>query len=28
VTPDNEKLLSITAQHPDARVSTRQAPMK
>jgi hypothetical protein len=22
MTPDNAKLLSITAQHPDARVST------
>jgi hypothetical protein len=25
---DNAKLLSITAQHPDARVSTRSAPIK
>jgi hypothetical protein len=27
-TPGNAKLLSITAQHPDARVSTRQTPIK
>jgi hypothetical protein len=28
MTPDNAKLLSITAQHPDARVRTRSAPTK
>jgi hypothetical protein len=27
-TPANEKLLSITAQHPDARVRTQAAPVK
>jgi hypothetical protein len=28
MTPDNAKLLSITAQHPDARVLMRDAPAK
>ena len=28
MTPDNAKLLSVTAQHPDARSSTRVAPKK
>jgi hypothetical protein len=28
MTPDNAKLLSLTAQHPQARVSTRPAPVK
>lgn len=28
MTPDNAKLLSITAQHPDARVLTQSAPTK
>jgi hypothetical protein len=28
VTPDTAKLLSISAQHPDARVQTRAAPSK
>jgi hypothetical protein len=28
LTPENEKLLSLTAQHPDARVETSAAPTK
>ena len=28
LTPENEKLLSLTAQHPDARVQTSAAPNK
>jgi hypothetical protein len=28
LTPDNARLVSITAQHPDARVQTRAAPTK
>lgn len=28
ITPENEELLSITAQHPDARVETTPAPTK
>jgi hypothetical protein len=28
MSPDNAKLLSITAQHPDVRVQTRTAPSK
>jgi hypothetical protein len=28
LTPENQKLLSVTAQHPDARVETSPAPVK